>query len=128
MDDLQISFLAKNDTKATPHTVEIIIKNKQMFIHCDCPAGKFGKFCMHKIRLLQDDYQVLYDQSQRNELDRISNWIKKSDFMDLILERSGFKKELREAEDRLEAIKINMKPVEDKMAQAMMIGINAVNR
>jgi hypothetical protein len=128
MNDLQINFLAKNDSKFTPYTVEIIIKNKQMFIHCDCPAGKFEKFCMHKIRLLQDDYQVLYDQSQMNELNRISNWVKKSDFLDLILERSGFKKELREAEDRLEAIKRNMKPVEDKMAQAMKIGINAINR
>lgn len=128
MNDLQINLLAKNDSKSTPYTVEIIIKNKQMFIHCDCPAGKFGNFCMHKIRLLQDDYQVLYDQSQMNELNRISNWIKKSDFLDLILERSGFKRELREAEDRLEAIKRNMKPVEDKMAQAMKIGINAINR
>jgi hypothetical protein len=129
MDDFQINFIAKNDNKSTsPHTVEVLIKNRQMFIHCDCPAGKFGKFCMHKIRLLQDDHQVLYDQSQRNELNRISNWIHNSDFLDLIFERSSFKKELREAEDRLEAIKRNMKPVEDKMAQAMKIGINAVNR
>jgi len=129
MDDFQINFIAKNDNKSTsPHTVEVLIKNRQMFIHCDCPAGKFGKFCMHKIRLLQDDHQVLHDQSQRNELNRISNWIHNSDFLDLIFERSSFKKELREAEDRLEAIKRNMKPVEDKMAQAMKIGINAVNR
>jgi len=129
MDEFQINFIAKNDNKSTsPHTVEVLIKNRQMFIHCDCPAGKFGKFCMHKIRLLQDDHQVLHDQSQRNELNRISNWIHNSDFLDLIFERSSFKKELREAEDRLEAIKRNMKPVEDKMAQAMKIGINAVNR
>ena len=128
MDDLQINFSAKNDSRSTPYTVEIRITNRQMFIHCDCPAGKFGKFCMHKIRLLQDDYQVLYDQSQRNELNRISNWIQKSDFLDLIIERSKFKKELREAEDRLEAIKRNMKPVEDKMGQAMKMGINAINR
>jgi len=128
MDELQINFLVKNDRKSSPYTVEVIIKNRQMFIQCDCAAGQFGKFCMHKIRLLQDDYQVLYDQSQRNELNRISNWIQKSDFLDLISERSSFKKELREAEDRLEAIKRNMKPIEDKMAQAMKIGINAINR
>jgi len=128
MDEVQINFLVKNDSKSAPYTVEVIIKHRQMFIRCDCPAGKIGKFCMHKIRLLQDDHQVLYDQSQRNELNRISNWIQNSDFLDLISERSKFKKELREAEDRLEAIKRNMKPVEDKMAQSMKVGINAINR
>lgn len=128
MDEVQINYLVKNDSRSAPYTVEVLIKNRQMFIRCDCPAGKIEKFCMHKIRLLQNDHQVLYDQSQRNELNRISNWIQNSDFLDLISERSKFKKELREAEDRLEAIKRNMKPVEDKMGQAMKAGINAINR
>ncbi len=127
MNDLQIRFLVKNDSRPSPYNVEVIIKNRQMFISCDCPAGKFGKFCMHKIRLLQNEYQVLYDQAQRNELDCVSNWVQKSDFINLILERSGFKKELRKAEDVLEAIKRDMKPVEDKMAQAMKNGMNAIH-
>lgn len=128
MNDLQIRFLAKNEIKLTPYTVEVIIKNKQMFIRCDCPAGEFGKFCMHKIRLLQNEHQSLYDPSQRNELNCVSNWVQNSDFLDLISERSGFKKELRKAEELMETIKRNMKPVEDKMAQAMKFGINAANR
>jgi hypothetical protein len=128
MDDLQLKFLAKNENKPTPYAVEVLIKNRQMFIRCDCPAGEFGNFCMHKIRLLQNEHQALYDPSQRNELNRISNWIQKSDFLDLISERSRFKKELRKAEDVLEAIKREMKPVENKMAQAMKSGINAINQ
>ena len=128
MNDLQINFLAKNENMPTPYAVEVIIKNRQMFIRCDCPAGKFGNFCIHKIRLLQNEHQALYDPSQRNELNYVSNWVQNSDFWDLISERGGFKKELRKAEDLLETIKRNMKPVEDKMAQAMKSGINAANR
>jgi hypothetical protein len=78
--------------------------------------------------LTQDDHDILYDQSQRNDLNRIADWIQNSDFVEFIFERSLFKKELREAEDRLEAVKRNMKPVEDKMAQAMKDGINSVLR
>lgn len=127
MNDLRINFLAKNENKPTPYAVEVIIKNRQMVIRCNCPAGEFGNFCIHKIRLLQNEHQALYDPSQRNELNYVSNWVQNSDFMDLVSQRSGFKKELRKAEDMLEAIKRAMKPVEDKMAQAMKSGINAIN-
>jgi hypothetical protein len=128
MNDSQINFLVKNDSKSIPYTAEVIIRNNQMFIHCNCPAGKFGNFCRHKIRLTQDDHDILYDQSQRNDLNRIADWIQNSDFVEFIFERSLFKKELREAEDRLETVKRNMKPVEDKMAQAMKNGIKSVLR
>ena len=78
--------------------------------------------------MTQDDHDILYDQSQRNDLNRIADWIQNSDFVEFIFERSLFKKELREAEDRLETVKRNMKPVEDKMAQAMKNGIKSVLR
>jgi DnaJ-domain-containing protein 1 len=78
--------------------------------------------------LTQDDHDILYDQAQRNDLNRIADWIQNSDFVEFIFERSQFKKQLRAAEDRLEAVKRDMKPVEDKMAQAMKNGIKSVLR
>lgn len=125
--DDRLVFLVKGDRSSKPYSVDITLKGNQMYVACNCPAGKFQKFCKHKIRLLQGDLGILYDDDQYDDLNRINDWIQKSDFLDLIFERSKFKKELREAEQRLDAVKKKMRPVEKKMEQAMNEGIKKVN-
>lgn len=119
----KIVFQVKSDSRSAPYKVDVLFKNDEMFVHCNCPAGKFGHFCKHKIRLLQNDFEVLYDDSQIDDFNKIGDWIQKSDFLDLIFERSKFKTELREAEERVELVKRKMRPVEEKMAHAMKNGI-----
>lgn len=93
----RLIFLVKGDSSSEPYSVDITINDNQMYVACSCPAGNFGKFCKHKIRLLQGDFDVLYDDDQCDDLSRINDWIQQSDFLDLIFERSKFKKDLREA-------------------------------
>ena len=94
-----------------------------MYVHCSCPAGRFGKFCKHKIQLIQNYSDILCDDDQWEDLSQIHEWFQKSEFLDLIFERSKFKKELWEAQDRLESVKKRIRPIEKKMAQAMKKGI-----
>jgi|LGVF01.1.fsa_nt_gb hypothetical protein len=117
--DSKITFLVKSGSGPKPYLVDFVFKNDCMFVSCDCPAAKFGKFCKHKIRLIQEDFDILYDDTQSEDLVQIGDWIQRSEFLDLILERSKFKKEFREAQQRLDAVKRKMQPVEKKMAQAM---------
>ena len=121
--DTKIRLLVKSSSSSEPHSVDIIVESDKMFVFCSCPAGKYGKFCKHKIRVMQGDFDILYDDYQLDDVARIADWIQESDFLDLIFERSKFKSELREAEERLEAVKKKMKPVEKRIAQAMKDGI-----
>jgi hypothetical protein len=73
--------------------------------------------------LIQGNSDILYDDSQDEDLYQICDWIQKSEFLDLIFERSKFKTELREAQARLDEVKRKMRPVEKKMAQVMKKGI-----
>lgn len=124
--DERLIFLVKSDTRPEPYSIDITIKGNQMYVACSCPAGKLGKFCKHKIRLLQGDFGILYDDDQCDDLSRIADWIQQSDFLDLIFERSKFKKDLREAQQKLDEVKKRMRPVEKKMEQAMKKGIKQV--
>ena len=40
-------------------------------VHCDCPAGEWGKFCKHKWQFLNGDESMLFDLSQSNDLKTI---------------------------------------------------------
>lgn len=121
--DDRLVFLVKGDSGSEPYSVDITLKGNRMYVACSCPAGRFGKFCKHKIRLIQGDLGILHDDAQCDDLNQIHDWIQQSDFLDLIFERSKFKKDLREAQQRLDAVKRQMQPVEKKMAQAMKKGI-----
>lgn len=124
--DDKLVFLVKSDSGSQPYSVDFTFKDNRMYVACSCPAGKFGKFCKHKIRLIQEDFGILHDDTQCDDLSQIHDWVQQSDFLDLIFERSRFKKELREAQQRLDAVKKKMQPVEKKMAQAMKKGIRQV--
>ena len=117
---METTLLAKSSSGSEPYKVDFVVENNIMTVHCNCPAGRLGKFCKHKIRMLQGDYDVLYDDDQCDQLDKISDWIQKSDFLDLIFERSKFRTALREAEEKVNAIKKEMRPVQEKMAQAIL--------
>lgn len=41
-------------------------------VHCDCPAGEWGKFCKHKWQLLNGNEKMLFDLSQLSDLETIS--------------------------------------------------------
>jgi uncharacterized Zn finger protein len=121
--DLKITFLVKSGSRSAPYSVYFTLENDRMYISCSCPAGRFGKFCKHRIALIQGNSDILYDDSQDEDLYQICDWIQKSEFLDLIFERSKFKTELREAQARLDEVKRKMRPVEKKMAQVMKKGI-----
>ena len=126
MENQRITLFAKSSSGGAPYSVNFVFEQDLLTVHCDCPAGRFGKFCKHKIRMLQEDYDILSDSDDENQCDRlteISNWIQKSEFLNLIFERSKFKTALREAQEKLDQVKREMRPIEEKMAIAMKKGI-----
>ena len=42
-------------------------------VHCECPAGEWGKFCKHKWQLLNGDEKMLFYSNQLNDLKAINS-------------------------------------------------------
>lgn len=103
-DDSKITFLVKSSSGDKPYSIYVDIKDNKMFVFCNCPAGKFKKFCKHKIRLLLGDFDILYDE-QDDDLIRVTDLIQGSDFQDLIFERSKAEKVLKEAQSTANKVK-----------------------
>ncbi|MCF8025826.1 MAG: hypothetical protein K9K82_10115 [Desulfobacteraceae bacterium] len=98
------------------YKIEYIKENGQVIIKCNCPAGKFGKFCKHKMRFIQGDTEILADEDQDERLSEIADQIQKSEYLNLIIAHSKAKRAVEEAEQ-------NLKDVRKKIAKAMKNGL-----
>jgi hypothetical protein len=61
-------LLKANSSSGSFYNVEFREAEEGLSIHCDCPAGEWGKFCKHKWQLLNGDEDMLFDSSQLNQL------------------------------------------------------------
>jgi hypothetical protein len=111
----QISILAKNDSGGDPHMVTFIHDDGRVKISCNCPMGKNGELCEHKIRLASNDLMLLDNPSQRGRLFEAHVWIIQSGIADPLLELMRM---YGEEEPDIEAIKKQ----EGKVARLMKEG------
>ena len=111
------TLLAKSSGGDIPYKVDFIFDNNRLIIKCNCPAGRFGKFCKHKWGLVKGNYDLLYDENQDEQLDKINDWIQNSQYLDLIFEMSKAQKRLDEAQEDLNIIK-------KKVASSMKKGLD----
>jgi len=114
---MKITLLAKSSSGDKPYNVDFVFEKERLMIKCNCPAGKFGKFCKHKWGLLKGNYDLLFDEDQDDDLDQINDWIQDSQYLDLIIEMSKAQKILDNAQDDLNKIK-------KKIAASMKKGLN----
>ncbi len=61
-------LLKANSSSGSFYNVEFREVEEGLSIHCDCPAGEWGKFCKHKWQLLNGDESMLFDSSQLDQL------------------------------------------------------------
>lgn len=113
----KITLLAKSSSRPEPYSVDIIFKDEKLLIFCNCPAGRHRKFCKHKWQMIKGNFNILYDENQDEKLDKISDWIQKSEYLDMIIEMSKIEKEQSEIEERIKILK-------KKIANGMKIGLS----
>lgn len=102
---MKFALLAKSSSRDEPYKVDFIFDNDMLIIKCNCPAGRFGKFCKHKWSLIKGNYDMLYEENQDDQLDKINDWVQKSHYLDLIIEMSKAQKRFDEAQKDLNKIK-----------------------
>ena len=110
------TILAKSSSGSDPYSVDFTFKDGKLSIFCECQAGRYRKFCKHKWQMIKGNENILYDENQDSELAKISDWVQKSDYLDLIIAMSKAEKAKSEAD-------INIKNIKEKIANGMKTGL-----
>lgn len=61
-------FLVQSSDGVSSYSVEIMTSDLDMAVKCSCPAGVKNKLCKHKVRLLDNDVDILVDKRQKDAL------------------------------------------------------------
>lgn len=81
----QVTILARNETGGDPYNVSFTRDNGRLKITCNCPEGRKGELCDHKVRLASYDIMALENPSQRGRLFDAHVWVIQSRVSDPLL-------------------------------------------
>ena len=68
-------ILAKNEAGGEPYNVSFTLDDGKLKITCNCPQGRKGELCQHKVRLASNDFMMLENPSQRGRLFEAHVWV-----------------------------------------------------
>jgi hypothetical protein len=118
---LDITIFAKSSSQPElPYSVNFIIADGMLCIHCSCPAGIYGQLCKHKISFIEGDDKMLFDISQKEILADIVSTIQASPIYD---ELSRFFKRKIEIEKIQRELKKELKDMKFDLASKLKNGI-----
>jgi len=118
---MDITIFAKSSSQPeSPYSVNFIIHDGMLRIHCSCPAGIYGQLCKHKTAFIGGDKNMLYDISQQEILDDVVSTIKSSP---LFNEYSEFLKRKLEIEKMQKKLKKELKDIKLDLALKLRNGI-----
>ena len=80
-----ITVLAKNETGGDPFNVSFTLDGGKLRIKCNCPEGRAGALCNHKLQLASYDMIALENPSQRGRLFDAHVWVVQSRVSDPLL-------------------------------------------
>ena len=112
----KLRIYAKSSEGDKRYSVDFIFEDNRMAVKCDCPAGRFGKFCKHKFAFLKGNDSWLADEEQYDALNKIADWAQKSDYLDYIINMSKLQQVIDQAESE-------MKTMRNQMGKAMKQGV-----
>lgn len=64
-------FFVKSSDGASSYSVEIFVSDFDVVVHCSCPAGAKRKLCKHKVRLMDNDVDLLVHKQQHEALNLV---------------------------------------------------------
>jgi hypothetical protein len=110
-------ILVRSSSRPEPYAIHAVFNpDTGLSLHCNCPAGEWGKFCKHKIRLASGDEGILYDDDQKAGFHKIMQWVEQTSCRNLL-------GDLAAAERQLQQAKNNVKALHEKIARLMREGI-----
>jgi len=108
-----IEILAKSSSSDTPYVVRCYFEENKISVFCSCRAGDNRILCKHVRRIIAGDDSILYDINQKNELEKISNHLQKTQIPLLL-------SEINKSEDLLEEAKRNVDKAKKKLENVVL--------
>lgn len=99
-----------------PYDVHFEFSDNKFKVHCNCPAGIYGKLCKHKTGLLDGDSSLLFDKTDLEILAQIHEAVKKSKYTEIISSYNILRKEIEAAQKKEKKLK-------EHIEQALKTGI-----
>ena len=112
---MKITVLAKSSS-GEPYSVDFMLEKDRLSVFCNCPAGVWGKFCKHKLRLLLNDTSMLFDPDQTEKLSRAIELVEKTQYPQLA-------SEVRAKERDFERAKREVRKAKELLIKAMKSGL-----
>ena len=109
---MQIDLNVLSSDGDSSYVVEFVFDEGSLTVHCECPAGEFGKSCRHKLGLLQGDFSILANSDEKPLLDNVRQWVEKSKLNELLAT-------LRSAEAAEKAAKASLAVAKKRLEKAM---------
>jgi len=88
-----------------PYDVYFEFSDNKFKVHCNCPAGIYGKLCKHKTGLLGGDSSLLFNKTDYEILEQINEIIKKSKYTEIMSSYNIIKKEIEVAQKKEKKLK-----------------------
>ena len=102
---MEKKLFAKSSDGINSYSVHFIIQEDKLSIFCDCPAGEWGKFCKHKLALLRNEKDMLFNRDQEKELAEVQNWVRQSKYPDMLEKLDSAEREAKKANAELKKAK-----------------------
>ena len=116
---MKISIKAKSSS-GDPYTVDFLIDDNNMSVHCNCQAGKFAQLCKHKSELIAGNQSRLFDESEIAKLKELKSVVSKA------LELGRVASEIAESEKVVRDEQAKVKKIKKEFARKLAQGIEIV--
>ena len=100
-----------------PYDVYFEFSENKFKVHCNCPAGIYGKLCKHKIGLLDGDSSLLFNKTDYEVLEQIHEVVKKSKYIEIISSYNSIKREIEVAQKKEKKLK-------EQIEQSLKTGVD----
>lgn len=98
---MEKSFKVRSSDGVTSYLVSVEKTKNGTALYCDCTAGDLKKLCRHKLAIVTGDETILFNPSEKDSLNQICEWIRQSQYPELMRDLNDAEKAEREAKQRV---------------------------
>ena len=117
---MKISIKAKSSS-GNPYTVDFLIEESRLSVHCDCEAGKFGQLCKHKTELIAGEQSRLFDETEAPKLRELEAITCR------VPELASTASEIAESEKSIQREQAKVKRIKKEFAAKLKEGLDIVD-
>jgi hypothetical protein len=102
---MQMVVYVLSSDGVTQYAIKGLLDNTKLKLYCECQSGVMGKFCKHRIELIEGDLKNIGAKTNKSSLDILLEWIRVSNFPLVVRELREFESAEIKAKSNVTAFK-----------------------